>query len=170
MYAYEKLMQEHNLKVGDLPADAKIGIKSIQQIENAIRMTEKRGQSVSNAVKEKLRANDKWVTGEILAFLDNDETDDDLPNDPKEVIAEIKEESEELSPEQQLGYAIDAELAKLFESGKSRFDIEEIRSVAPKTYKHIFETYEDESENGVVTSNYSFIESDEELMFDLKKK
>jgi hypothetical protein len=169
MYAYEKLMQENDLKITDLPADAKIGIKTIQQIENAIRMTEKRGQSVSQSVKDKIKANDKWVTSEILAYLDDEENDDDIPHTAPEVIAEIKEEDPELSPEQKLGYEIDRELAKLFESGRTKVNIEEIRSVAPKLCKHIFETYDDDEENGVKTTNFSFVESEEKLMFNLEK-
>lgn len=172
MYAYEKLMQEHDLKKADLPKDAQIGIKSIKQIENAIKMTEARGQNVSQAVKDKLRANDKWVTGEILAFLDDDETEEELPHEPEEVIEEIEEddETEELAPEQHLGYDIDEELHKLYEQGEQSWNLDKVKKVAPKTYKHIFETYEQGGENGVVTSNYAFIESENEMVFNLQKK
>lgn len=169
MYAYEQLMEENDLKQSDLPKDAQIGIKSIKQIENAILMTEKRGQKVSDATKDKLRTNDKWVTGEILAFLDDRETQQELPHEAKEVIQEIKEESVEMSPEEKIGYSIDQELEKLFESGETRFDINQIKGVAPKTFRQVFDTYSEDEPNGVETSNFRFVESDEELLFNLNK-
>ena len=81
-FAYEKLMQEHNLSISDLPEDAKIGITTLKDIEKSIKMAEKKGNVVSEKTYAKIKANDKWVVKEILDFVD--ETDD---NEDKNAIS-----------------------------------------------------------------------------------
>ncbi len=60
-FAYEKLMQEHNLSISDLPEDAKIGITTLKDIEKSIKMAEKKGNVVSYKTYDKIKANEKWV-------------------------------------------------------------------------------------------------------------
>ena len=179
MYAYEQLLSENNLKPTDLSKDAQIGIKSIKQIENAIRMTEKRGQNVSQAVRDKIKANDKWVVREILDHLEDEETHfEDLPNPAPAVLKEIKQDSEntpaevKLTPEQIKGQKIDIELKHLFADGEVvdyTFSAKDLRLLAKLTYNTIFNTYSNEDDNGIVTSNYKLIETNEPEIFKLSK-
>ena len=176
MYAFEQLLSENNLKKTDLSKDAQIGIKSIQQIENAIRMTEKRGQNVSQAVKDKIKANDKWVVREILDHLEDEETNfDDLPNPAPAVLKEIKEDEapeEKLTPEQIKGLKIDIELKNLYEDGEVvdyTFTAKDLRLLAKLAYSTIFNSYDNDERNGIVTSNFSLLETSEDETFKLVK-
>ena len=179
MYAYEKLLDENNLKVTDLPKDAQIVIKSIKQIANAVRMTEKRGQNVSQAVRDKIKVNDKWVVREILDYLEDEETHfEDLPNPAPAVLKEIKEDAEEttaevpLTPEQIQGKKIDVELKHLFDDGEVvdyTYSSEDLRHLATTTYFTIFDSYDDDEENGIVTSNFKLLETPESEVFKLSK-
>ena len=161
MYAYEQLLNENNLSVADLPADAKLGIKQIKQIANAKKMTEARGQNVSQAVLNKIKANDKWVVREIIDFLnDKDSNEEELPAPAPEVIEQIKDETPDLTADQKLGLKIENELAFLHEQhGTSFLDVDSIKP-AKTTYSTIFENYENGGKNGVTTSNFSLIETE----------
>jgi hypothetical protein len=71
----------------------------------------------------------------------------------------------------ELGLQVNEELNRMFETGETEFDIEDIRKVAKKTYDLIFDNYEDDEENGVETSNFSLLEKDDEAMvYVLRKK
>lgn len=89
-YAYEKLMDEHKLKFEDLPDDAKIGIKTIENIAKAVNMAEKKGKKVSPDVIAKIKANDKWIVNEILDFIgDKDENEDEMPFDKEDIAKDL---------------------------------------------------------------------------------
>lgn len=170
MYAYEKLMNENGLKLHQLPEDAQIGIKGIKQLENAIKMTEKRGQSVSEDVMKKLRANDKWVATEIIAFLDDEDPGTEIPFEADEVIEEMQNKEPELTENQKLGLAIEKELLGILgQHSNMELSADDLKSEAPRTYKVIFETYEEGGENGLKTSKVSLMETDE-LVFTLAKQ
>lgn len=88
-HAYEKLMKEHNLSYSELPNDAKIGIDVIQQIVKAVYLAEKTGKKVKPKVYDKIKANDKWVTREILDYVDGKETHNEpLPNKSATAVIE----------------------------------------------------------------------------------
>tara|TARA_R110000764_G_scaffold542_6_gene2082 strand:- start:8700 stop:9224 length:525 start_codon:yes stop_codon:yes gene_type:complete len=162
-YAYEQLLEEHELNVSDLPADAKLGIKQIQRIANAKKMTEARGQNVSQDVLDKIRSNDKWVSREIIDFMnDIDSSNQNLPAPAPDVISQIKkEEAPELSPEQQLGLKIENELSFLFDNfGNAIISVDDIKP-AKLTYSTIFDNYDNGGQNGISTSNFSLIETEE---------
>jgi hypothetical protein len=80
----------------------------------------------------------------------------------------------ELTAEQKLGLAIETELEKLFNTGKSNFSIEELEPLAPKTYDLLYDVCEEEdSENGIETSKFKLVEADEEngqVTFKITKK
>jgi len=159
MYAYEKLLQEEKLTIDELPEDARIGIEAIKNIEKAISMSEKMGKVVSDKVKAKVLANDKWVTREILDYLEGKNTDRGaLPNKPNEVIEEIK--IEQIDPK---GVAIEEEITELLKSGETKFALESLKSKAPKAYDVIWLNYEEGEENGVRTSLYTIKESEKEV-------
>lgn len=166
-YAYEKLMQEKNLTINDLPEDAKIGINTLKDLEKAVRMAEKGGKTVSEKTLAKIKANDKWVVNEILDFVDEtDENEEEMPYDGEEIEEEIEEEQPQNSP---LGQSIEKELTDMFNSGKKEWNTDEIKRDYKNTYNTLFENYEDDGENGIETSNYRLIESGDEL-FTISKK
>jgi hypothetical protein len=78
-------------------------------------------------------------------------------------------ESNEIEYDEEYGYKIDEELKKAFESGKTQIKLNELKSVSPTSYIVIFDTYDETGDNGIETTNYSLIETDEEL-FTLTKK
>ena len=102
---------------------------------------------------------------------DTDKNEDEMPYDKEEVIDEIEESEEDnetnVTPEN--GQQIELELSKLFETGKKDFSLAELKSNAKNTYNLIFDTYDESGENGVETTNYSLIETKDEI-FTLTKK
>lgn len=81
----------------------------------------------------------------------------------------------ELTDEQKLGLEIETELEALYNSGKKVFTIDELETLAPKTYDLLYEVCEEEdSENGVETSKYKLIEDSQEesetVTFKISKK
>lgn len=170
-FAYEQLMQEHNLSISDLPEDAKIGITTLKDIEKSVKMAEKKGNTVSDKTLAKIKANDKWVVKEILDFIDEtDENEDDMPYDGEEIEEEIEEEYEEPQPQNSaLGQSIEKELTEMFNSGKKEWTTNQIKSGFKNTYNTLFDNYDDDGENGIETSNFRLLESGDEL-FTISKK
>jgi cobalamin biosynthesis protein CobT len=198
--AYQKLLEDNKLTVKELPKDARIGIRHIDKLYEAIQKNIEAGVTVSKSAMEKLRANDKWIVAEILDYLDEKENPEDhIPHDSEEIEEEIEELEEELEEnsdddddddddddseeeeeededadeeeeedddddtsysegDAELGLAIDTELDQMQATGKSIFGITEIRSLAPSTYEVLFNSYQKDQENGIVTSKYELIE------------
>lgn len=161
-YAYEKLMEENNLTLSELPSDAKQGINQIKKIEKAIKMVQSRGKSVSKDVIEQVRVNDKWIVREILDYLeDKDVERGELPNSAEDVIEDLNESNDNEPKVDAIGLKIDKELKALFDAGKTLLTGEEIRDNARNTFEVIFDTYAKDGENGVVTTYYALIENAE---------
>ena len=191
-YAYEKLMEEHNLTFVELPEEARVGIETIKGIEVAIKLNEKRGIKVSEKTLIKLKANDKWTVNEILDYVEGTETnEEEIPFEKDEVVEELEAaataaaaegnsdddepvnqgHSSQVSEEETkaLGLLIDRELEAMFKSGKSEWTGDEINAKAENVYATLFENYEDDAENGIETSNFKLIETKQEV-FTLTKK
>jgi hypothetical protein len=169
---YKKALQEYNLKESDLSEDARIGISVITDSLRAVNMLEKSGKSISEKALKKIKATDKWVYYEILDTVnDTDNNDDDMPFEKKEVIEDIKEgdKKTESNKDFEKGNSVEQELVKLYESGKKIYTLDELKSVARKSYDIIFDNYDESGENGLMTSNYELIETDAET-FTLTKK
>lgn len=157
-YAYQKLMEQHELTYSELPEDAKTGIDVIKDVEKAIKMAQGRGSAISEKTYNKLKINDKFIVGEILDYVnDNDNDDDDeVPFDADEIKDELLENSgKELDPK---GLAVDEELKNLFAQNKLKLSIEELKNYAPNCYRVIFDAYDPDEDNGIETSYYSLIE------------
>jgi hypothetical protein len=175
-FKYKKLMEENDLTVNQLPEDAQTGISEINKVLRAISMVEKKGRKISAGSLKKLTTMDKWVTYEILDYLhDTDNNDDDMPIDADDIIEDLNKdgkdkpvnESNDNNQVDQVGLRIEEELDRLFESGKTSYTIDEIRNKANRTYKELWESYEEDEKNGIVTTKYSLIE-DKEYNFNLK--
>jgi len=165
-FQYEKLMEQEGLTLKELPEDAKVGIESIAKIKRIINLTESKGKKIRPDVYKKLKANDKWVVREILDYLEGKDSrqSDEVPHSEKEIEKDIAENN--VDP---LGLEIENELKGLLESGVKEINADDLKSKAPKTYSVVFKNYEQEEDNGVETSNYSIIETDQEV-FTIKKK
>lgn len=165
-YGYERLMEEYDLTYSELPKEAKIGISAIKNIEKAMIMVEKKGQTVSQATINKIKANDKWTMSEILDYVnDTDKNDDELPFEEDEIIDELKAKDVVIPPHH---LRIEDELKTLYTTGKKRYTIEELGDSAPSVYSALFDVYDPDEENGIQTSYYSLIEKEDNL-FHLSK-
>lgn len=218
-HAYERLMQEHNLSLEELPNDAKIGIESIQLILKAVKLNDRKGSPTKPATYDKIKANDKWVVREILDYVENKNTnksplphkaadvikDDVTPNadDAAKLAAEAasakaKTEADEKariekeaadkakagtstdggtnnpddkkkSEEEIKAGKIDKELEVLYNAGKTKLTLDELKSSAKTAYDVTFDTYSAEGPNGVETTYYDLTETEKEI-FTLTKK
>jgi hypothetical protein len=174
-FKYKKLMEENGLTLNQIPEDAKTGVDEINKVLRGITMRERAGKKVLPGTLKKLATMDKWVTYEILDYLhDTDKNDDDIPFVAEDVLDDLNKDDKTkiqlaFQPVDQLGYRIDQELDRLYATGKTTFEIDEIRSLARNTYKEIWDNYEEEDDNGITTSKYSLIE-DNDKNFKLKLK
>jgi len=167
-YSYEKLMKENNLTLSELPEEAKVGIETIAKINRIVNLTESKGKKIGNSTVVKLKANDKWVTQEIQAYLQGKDSNqsDKLPYAESEIKQEMEKEEVKIDPK---GLAIESELKKLHESGKKTVTADELETLAPKCYDVLAENYDDDGDNGIETSHYTLIETAEEV-FTINKK
>ena len=169
-FQYIKAMREHELFYDELPEDAQTGIDQIKDIEKAINMLEKSGKFATEKTNRKIKAMDKWVYYEILDYVnDTDENDDEIPYDSDEINEELDVYNENKTPVgvDVVGLEIDEELTNLIKTG-SKFTIDIIESQAPVCYNALYEAYDPDEENGVLTSNYRLVEKSDNL-FHLSK-
>lgn len=167
---YLKALKEHDLSIKDLPEDARIGIDGINDVLKGFAMLERKGKNPTERTLRKLKAMDKWVTYEIYDLVNGtDKNDDEMPEDPEEIVDEIEDQIEEEKPnpadekKKMLGEQIDKELEAMHKTGRKDWEVQSIRSIAPRTYSVIYDGYEDDDENGVKTSNYTLIETDDKI-------
>lgn len=171
---YEKLMEENNLKLSDLNEEARIGIKTITDVKKSINMLAKKGKEVSDDVIKKIKANDKWICGEILEIVDGKEInkDDKAPHDALEIIKDAAATATIVDKDtpavDETGIKIDADLKKALEEGKKVITSDELKIVSPEAYDIIAKGYEKDGENGLDTSFYSLREK-ETGVFELKE-
>lgn len=177
---YKEALAKYKLDESELSKDAKVGILAIKDLVNGISSVEKKGLKVTDRVLNRLTALDKWVYYEILDQAEGTDNNEEEAPETKEVVEDLKKQAQGKAPDaasseekpdesQILAGKIDEELAKLFESGKFEYHIDDLQKMAPKTYDVIFDGYEEDDKNGVTTSNFSLIESQPE-MFKLSKK
>lgn len=163
---YEKLMEDNNLKLSDLNEEARIGIKTITDVKKSIVMLEKKGKTVSEDVIKKIKANDKWICGEILEIIDGKEINktDEAPHDAIEIIKDVTATAvivnENIPAVDVNGIKIDADLKKVFDEGKKVITSDELKVISPTAYDIIAKAYDKEGENGLDTSFYSLREKE----------
>lgn len=183
-FEFQKLLAGNNISESELTDDIKIGIKSIKGQERAINMREKGGKNVAPSQLEKIKREDKVVTRDIQEFIDAKNkggAGDAAAEKEKARLAEeerLKKEKQkkdgvpdaDLEVSKQKGLSIDKELEPLLKSGKTSLTLEEIKTSAPTAYVVIFDTYTSGTlDNGVITSNFSLLETEKEK-FTLSKK
>jgi hypothetical protein len=166
---YKQALEENNLTINELPEDAKIGINNINDVLKGITMLEKKGKKVSQQTLNKVKAMDKWVYYEILDYLhDTDKNDDEIPYESDDVLDEIKDSTEKPIADNK-GLLVEADLQKMFDSGKKEWNINEIKASSILVFGIIFDNFDEDEENGIETTRFKLIETDEEV-FTLTKK
>lgn len=176
-FKYKKALEEHKLQESDLPSDAKVGIAQINSVIKALNMREGKGKKPTESVLSKLKTFDKWVYYEILDFVnDTDKNTEEAPVEVAEIIEEIKADDKApapadkkdepiietkaiIDPNDAVGIEVEAELEAMHKQGKKEWSIEEVKSIAKKTYNILFDSYDEGGENGIKTSKHSLIET-----------
>jgi hypothetical protein len=168
-FAYRKLLAENNLTVSDLNEDAKNGIDTLVAMERAVNMALKGSKKVSEKTYSKIKTNDRWVCMEILEQLDGKKRNDDNdapPIDIKDVEDQIKIDNTEPNK----NAILDVELDAIFKEGLAELSMQYVKEKAPNCYNLVFDNYEADGENGLVTTNFSLIEiKDKKQTFTLTK-
>lgn len=175
-FKYKKLMEENDLTLNQIPEDAKTGVEEINKVLRGITMRERAGKKVLPGTLKKLATMDKWVSYEILDFLeDTNKNNEPIPHKADELLEDLEKEDQNKKPNPSdtqadpVGLKIDQELDVLYQSGKTSLTIDEISSRARNTYKEIWDNYEEGEENGIITSKYSLLENSDKT-FNLKLK
>jgi hypothetical protein len=176
---YEKLMEENDIEEKSLPKDLILAIRELKALKGNIQAKRNIGQAPSPETMSKLRFKDKLIINELLEYLDDEEDEDEdihqqhrkITNDEDDLEdhsededdpeddSEDDSEDEEDFIEDPNGTQIDSELNNLINSGKSTITFSELKSLAPSCEKIIFSNYESNSKNGIVTTNFSIIET-----------
>jgi len=176
---YEKLMEENNIEEKDLSKDLIVVIREVKQLKSIIQSKRNIGQTPTPETMSKLRFKDKWIVNELLDYIedsdDDDEDSDDTDQDTDQNLADDSDDDDSDDDDDDSddddsddddndeieadGVLIDSELIALLNSGKSTITFTDLKNLAPETEKLIFQNYEPNSENGIITTNFSLIET-----------
>jgi hypothetical protein len=148
--AFEKLLENNNLEVSELPKITQVEIREANSLKGLISSKKNIGQNVSSETLQKLEDKDNSICDDILDYIDADEDSDDSENDSQ---------ADDYDEDDSDGVTIDQELHNLYKSGMTTLDFNDIRNNAPAIYECLFDTYGQDEENGINTSNYSIIET-----------
>jgi len=88
--------------------------------------------------------------------IDDDEIDDDEIDDDESNSSESYFEHKDIN----LGFRIEEELNKLWQSKTTTLNNDSLKSKAKTTYDLIFQSYEKGKKNGVETSNFLLLENE----------
>jgi hypothetical protein len=169
--AFEKLLETNDLEISDLPKITQVEIKELTQLKSLIVSKMNIGQNVTPATLQKIKDKDNAIVDDILEYLgedeDEDDTDDNLidrfsdDDDTDEDNNDNNEDEDEDDTDEDNmdAITIDKELHNLFKSGATICTLSDLRNYAPMTYECIFDTYGQDEENGINTSNYTIVET-----------
>jgi len=153
--AYEKLLEKHNLEVSQLPKDAQLVIRELVTLKGQVQSKLNIGQKVSEDTYERLRIKDELVVDKIFDYIEENDTHENNDADDNE-----DENTDNNNGDMETGLQIDAELNALFKAGITEISFEQLKNNCPVTYDVIFDNYENESTNGVGTSNFDLVETE----------
>ena len=178
---YQAAIKKYNLNIKDLPEDARDGIREMENILKAVALNERKEKKINPDTFKKIKRLDKWILFEIYDHVnETDENEEEKP-DAEQVIEEIEEtaaseEAEEKENEDQddttekkkqgdtkTGELIDAALEVAYKSGKTKFSLDDIKAISKPAYAAIFDGYDESGDNGIETSNFRLIETDENI-------
>jgi hypothetical protein len=161
--AFEKLIEKYDLEVSELPKITQVEIREINALKGLIESKQTIGQKVTPETMEKLKTKDSSIVDDILEFIEDQDSEEEQEQEEFEEEQEQEEETDDSDDDDDSddedGVSIDSELNDLFKSGRTTLNFSQIRNFAPTTYECLFETYGQDEENGIITSNYSIIET-----------
>jgi hypothetical protein len=190
---YVKAMEEYGLRESQLTEDAKVGIATIKQSLKGVKLNEARGISISPKTIQKIKANDKWVYYEILDMVnDTDKNEDEMPYEEEEILddLEVDDEDENEQPNEEeeeeerevfqgrkteqegdssTGIVIEQDFKAMWDADKKVVKLDQLKSLSKNAYNTIFDNYDESGDNGIETSHFTLIETDE-YEFTLTKK
>lgn len=152
--AFEKLLDNHNLEVSELPKITQVEIREANSLKGLIQSKKNIGQKVTSETLQKLEDKDNAICDDILDYIDEDDSED-----AEDDFYEDATNSDDDDDDDTDGVTIDQELHNLYKSGMTTLDFNAIRNNAPAIYDCLFDTYGQDEENGINTSNYSIIET-----------
>lgn len=152
---YEKLLEKQDLDANDLSNDVQLRIREITQLKNLILSKKRIGQNVSDITLEKLKEKDAELCDIILEDIEDLDLDDDNDSDENQ---DENFENENFG-DQETGILIDEELKMFSGTGQSTITLNNMKSIMPNVYDVIWESYEDNNDNGISTSNFDLIET-----------
>lgn len=98
---------------------------------------------------------------------DDEEYDEDEEEDEDDDKV-VEEEEDEAEPDSETGNKIDNDLKIAYNNGKTKITLDELKNVSITAYNIIFDSYDDSGDNGIITSNFSLLETDD-YVFTLTK-
>ena len=162
--SFEKAMEEHGISMDELPKDVKLMINEANDLKSRIEAKKQIGQKITPETMERLKAKDRLLVKEILDYADerDEDDDDDDDDDEEENSGSSGSNNEDDDMEEDYddteGVAVDQELELLAKSGVSKITLDQLRSQAPNTYNVLFDSYGQDEENGIITSNFILTE------------
>jgi hypothetical protein len=133
-----------------------------KQLAAVAKMREAKAKKALEKLKENESKKKPPITKEIdEEEIDNDEIDDDEIDDDE--IDDDESNSSESYFEHKdinLGFRIEEELNKLWQSKTTTLNNDSLKSKAKTTYDLIFQSYEKGKKNGVETSNFLLLENE----------
>ena len=163
--AFEKLLETNDLEISDLPKITQVEIKELTQLKSLIESKMTIGQNVTPATLQKIKDKDNAIVDDILDYLGEDEDDTDEDNNDIDRYSdddtdEDNNDNEDDTDEDNMdAISIDKELHNLYKSGATIVTLAQLREYAPETYECIFDTYGQDEDNGINTSNYTIVET-----------
>lgn len=110
--------------------------------------------------------------------MEDDEDEYEEDEDEHEEPDEVEEEDEreefmgrkvEKEGDSKVGVGIDQDFTEMWTAGKKVVKLDELKSLSKNAYNVIFDNYDESGDNGIETSHFSLIETDE-YEFTLTKK
>lgn len=90
---------------------------------------------------------------------DEEDQEDEDEDDDEDEDEDDDDESDFTEGDAELGFAIDNELDAIASEGLVTIDIQTLSQKAPTTFDVIFNSYQPDSRNGIVTSKYKILET-----------
>lgn len=158
--SFEKAMEEHGISMDELPKDVKLMINEANDLKSRIEAKKQIGQKITPETMERLKAKDRLLVKEILDYADEREEDDDDDDEDTSGASGSQNDDDDMNEDfdDTEGVAVDQELEVLAKSGISKITLDQLRSQAPNTYNVLFDSYGQDEENGIITSNFSLTE------------
>jgi len=102
---------------------------------------------------------------EVEDFEDEEEDEDDeeIEEDEDDDDAENEKYNQIPSGDKVTGEKIDADFKIAYDKGRTTLTLEELKNVSKTAYNIIFSNYDDSGDNGIITTHYTLLETDDQV-------